>query len=1485
MKKILLLTGFTMALVWNACAQTLKEFTPDKKKYIEELTHFFELTGKEEELNFLFTNFAPKFETMSEADAQYVFDISNLMLKKQFKANPHFYHFLGSMALFADGKGAGNYDKWKSIIKSLLEAKSKPAFEKYLASVFFLLKDKVIYQSNSISWSVSATGFNLVNDSVPAIAFDDLTLAGKTKGDYCNIYETAGLFVPATTTWYGKKGKITWERAGLDASRNYVSFKAFNLELNATLFDIDEVTLTCEFYQQALKGRLREKLMSTTPQKIDYPVFDSYDKMVKVENIIENIDYYGGFSLRGSKFAGVGSGDQPSRLVFKTNNKPFLEAQSLDFIFDTAKVVAPMAKVVIRLGKDSIVHSGLKLRYDKSDNKVDLIRDENSGSSGPLYSSFHELDFFVERITWKNGDSLIEMGSLRGNATNVATFESNNFFAKERYKALEFPGQSQHPLNILRNYSTQNRTKDFSIQDFAGFLNADIATTKQFIIDLANKGFLYYDYDLEYVTLKEKLFEFLLANNKKIDYDVILFDSRVKTSLQPNATLNLNNFDLNIFGVKEIALSDSQAVTYFSNARTPYVTVKKNRNMQLAGVLRAGGFDFYGDSMFFNYDKFKVDLQKIDSASLYVIRTEKDTSGTTQRFVPVQTKIIDITGELYIDNPINKSGLDTLNNKEFPILKTNEPSYAYYDKPETYSGIYNREKFFFKIDPFYLDSLDNFNQKNLFFAGNLTSAGIFPDIRDSLCIQDDYSLGFKHVTPPDGLALYGDKANFTNEIKLSDKGLMGTGDIKYITSTSSSQRFTFFPDSTTGIAQRMENISQSAGPDVPQATAHDFDFKLDPVANHLLAQTLKTRIAMFKGEGQARGLLKLSPGGMESSGTLEMFDGKLTSNRIRYNNSNAFADTASFDLNSVGDKSLAIRTDMVSAQIDFNYRVGTFRALSGAAKINFPKNQYIAFMDTYKWLVDEKKVELSSTSVVDTTASDSLSGGGGSRFISVHPDQDSLSFRVPRAIYDVSTYIIRCKEVANILVADVLIAPNNGDVNILPDAVIETLHEATITADYINRFHTIFNSTVNITSANKYQGKGDYNYEDDQKNQQKITFESITVDSTRHTMARGNIPEEQKFKLNQFFDYRGAVMLKAQDKGLFFNGSTRILTNCEKIERNWLAFHGQVDPKDVLIPVGTEMKSDLGQALGAGIMLQTTDSVLVYPTFISAKFNPADTQITTALGYLWYNREDKTYNIGSKNRFEKKGLEGNIVTLNTATCNITANGNLGFGAPLGRVTTNMVGNAKYDYKNENTQLNGLLLFDFPFEKKMLEHIAIKILAYPFLPPVNVATTQFEKALTDFAPKEKDDVIETLTKKGVMPDLPDAFKKSIVFADVKFNWDENTSSFLSTGDLGLLSILGNPTTVYVKGKIQVSRSRRGNEIVVYFELDPNTWYFFRYKMDEKPRMQFYSSDADFMKFFESIKEKDRMISSKKDMPSYEFDLAPRTGKDTFFERFE
>src|SRR5690606_34017863 len=117
-----------------------------------------------------------------------------------------------------------------------------------------------------------------------------------------------------------------------------------------------------------------------------------------------------------------------------------------------------------------------------------------------------------------------------------------------------------------------------------------------------------------------------------------------------------------------------------------------------------------------------------------------DENGYLQR---VNSVLQDITGTLFIDNPNNKSGRRDF--PEYPIFKATKSSKEFYDYPFIYNSVYDRDRFYFQTDTFIIDSPDNFAREGLRFRGTFVSAHIFPDFREELTVQEDFSLGFKKV--------------------------------------------------------------------------------------------------------------------------------------------------------------------------------------------------------------------------------------------------------------------------------------------------------------------------------------------------------------------------------------------------------------------------------------------------------------------------------------------------------------------------------------------------------------------------------------------------------------------------------------------------------------------------------------------------------------------------------------------------------------------
>ena len=128
----------------------------------------------------------------------------------------------------------------------------------------------------------------------------------------------------------------------------------------------------------------------------------------------------------------------------------------------------------------------------------------------------------------------------------------------------------------------------------------------------------------------------------------------------------------------------------------------------------------------------------------FVKRKEKHTDGDLVR--KLQSQLIGARGYIDIDDAKNKSGKNEKKH-QYPIMKCVKKTFVFYDNKNIHDGAYTREKFYFEVEPFDMDSLDNFETSGMRFDGKLISASIFPDLKESLVVQDDYSLGFIKQAP------------------------------------------------------------------------------------------------------------------------------------------------------------------------------------------------------------------------------------------------------------------------------------------------------------------------------------------------------------------------------------------------------------------------------------------------------------------------------------------------------------------------------------------------------------------------------------------------------------------------------------------------------------------------------------------------------------------------------------------------------------------
>ena len=118
----------------------------------------------------------------------------------------------------------------------------------------------------------------------------------------------------------------------------------------------------------------------------------------------------------------------------------------------------------------------------------------------------------------------------------------------------------------------------------------------------------------------------------------------------------------------------------------------------------------------------------------------------------------------------------------------------FFNKPEVLGGAYDTTMYF-DIPPFRIDSLNNKNRSAVGFKGTFVSGGIMPDFKTKLTLQEDGSLGFIYSVPKAGFPLYGGKGTLFNKVVMSNRGLQGIGNVKYLTGDFASEQFIFYRDS------------------------------------------------------------------------------------------------------------------------------------------------------------------------------------------------------------------------------------------------------------------------------------------------------------------------------------------------------------------------------------------------------------------------------------------------------------------------------------------------------------------------------------------------------------------------------------------------------------------------------------------------------------------------------------------------------------------
>jgi hypothetical protein len=1457
------------------------EFSGDPLLYPEELKDFMGNVSDlhEETLDRFLQAWEDSLYSITEkAD---IIRLSQLLVLRKARPYPHFVSFLDCMLAFKDVHLDGpNYTNWVAGMEVYLDNRktSITVINKLLVFSNNLIRYNAISKSSSTTWIVSSNNYTIEVDKEMYVDFKNTDLVCFSRSDSINIFNTKGTVSPINGVWKGNGGTVTWERGGYAKEDVFATLSDYTIDLEKSEYDAENVVFTHKVYfPEPIAGEMHDKVKHIP--KVDeatYPKFFSYTKTFNIEDLYPDVNYAGGLSMQGAKLVGTGTNNDLAKIFLYREDTLVLTASSKYFGFKSDRVASERTTISIKLKKDSIFHPDLFFDFRTQTRELILLKTDNYTSEGPYSDSYHKVEMNFDQLTWRIDENYMRFGAPKGTTIGNAYFESVNYFDFDKYVAMQMM-DDVHPLVSIRGFSRNFGSEEFPIEAYADYLRVSVSQVKHMVMRMAYGGFVYFDSNTGKVTIKPRLHDYLAASINKIDYDVIGFSSNVESPLE-NAIFDLRNYDLIINGIPQIAVSDSQNVII--TPKNERITLKENRNFQFDGAVEAGLITFQGNNMFFHYDSFKINMQQVDAVKINYLTGKLDNYGLAA-IGSINNMIQGLTGDILIDSFNNKSG--RISYPDYPIFRSREKSYVYYESKNTQGGVYDANDFYFAVEPFEMDSLDNFNAYSMVYAGEFVSAGIFPPIKQELSLQEDHSLGFIYKTTGDGMPLYSGKGTFNNDIKLSNEGLKGEGTLQYITSTTWSNDFNFYPDSMNTFSQKFQIQKQIGEVEFPYARSVNNKIHWEPYADVMWSHKTDANFTMFNDSTNLSGSLQLEPTGLSGWGRMDLKNSDLISNRFTYKANDIYSDTSDFYLKSLVADGFTVLTENVNSHISYSQRKGWFKSNEGYSLVTFPENRYISYIDYFMWDMMERNLAMgaqTSPTVPDYTNEDIEPEGP--RFISIDPKQDSINFVSPLSYYDYQNNFINATGVKFIDVADARIYPDQGLLTVKPDYKIKSFDNAWVKANRFTNYHKLHSATIHIEGRKNYSGMANYDYVDENGAIQLIHFKEVKVDTGFQTIANGEIFEVANFKLSPVFHYQGNVILKATDSLLFFNGATKIEHACDELEPSWLSFNTSIDPNDIYIPLTDDLLDINREKLFNGLFIHY-DSVYVYPAFLTPRKSYSDSPLINPKGYLYYDKAQQLFKIGSKEKIRDFRLSEDYLSLNREACRLNGEGNINLGNELGLIKLINYGVFKHDIEEKTTELDMVMAIDFSMQEAMINLMGNEIDSFPNLVPVDLNRSVVTKAMNAWIGEEnaikfKDE----LNLFGTVKEIPKELMHTIILNELKLKWNDITNSYQSVGPIGIASVNGIQINKRVEGFFELRIKRSGDMMDLYLQLDKQNYYYFGYT---RGVLQTLSNNAVYVETIMNMKPKERKVKTPKGSTPYNYLISTEIKKENFYQRWQ
>lgn len=1341
----------------------------------------------------------------------------------------------------------------------------------------------------------------------PTILFDNLDLQINAGYDSIMLENVKGSYLVVDDVFVGTQARIDWQTAGFEKGEVYADVGKFELDVTRAAFVLPGAKLTYKnTFDKPLDGEVEFK-----PEKareyghVKFPKFSSQGTNLELTGLVGQYSYYkGGFSLVGQKISSRSKFSSKSTLRVDSEGGRKFSLSSMNIAFADSTMTAARARLVIYNKFDSIFHPAVRVRFDARTNNLIVQKDNGEFRNTPFVSSANKMNFTADVVSWNLEQDSLYISTLLAKQEVPLIFQSNEYYDLELFRNIRGL-YDFNPLKVILSYCDQKGVTDFYIEEIADARNINLRNLQGAVMSLYQQGYVDYDQTTGVVSLTQKGLHKGEAQKGDADYDNLLLLSLVRDGT--NAIYDMNTQEFHIYGVDKFYLAKVLDVSVEADSNK--ITIQKNRDIKFNGRLAAGNFDYVGRDYIFRYDSFLVEMQQIDAIELYVLEETRegfkrkkvnnslsgipegglekpkeepvpvaDSTAFDQTLPPdepeeqagagvAMASISGTSGVLYISKPNNKSGKELIPN--YPKFKGGGTgSVVYFDKPEILGGVYDRS-LYFTLPPFDLDSLSDSDPSAIAFSGVFHSDNWFPDFSEELHIMEDYSLGFDHSIPPEGYQLFGGNGRLFNHISLDKNGIVGSGDLEFLTTTMNSENFIFWPDSVAAEGNLFNMRKEEFGGVVyPQISAETFHMKWLPMKDSMYISNQGPLFTMYDGLADLDGSVIVTNEGVNGLGKLTTYNSITESEDYTFNANDYSARHADFIISSDNPDKPALAGANVQLSFDLETRQAEMSPeVAGVAAISFPYAQFNTSITKARWDLENQKVYMSKPEEVDISSS---------YFYTTREDLDSLNFNATNAEYDMQTLELKVSGIPYIKVADAKITPENGEVLILENSRIGTLYNTTIDLDTLTGYHEVYDAKVTIISRNEFEGEGTYRFINAMQDTFGIKLKDFHLEEfaegrrgqeiSLHSVASGSISEEDNLMISPGMFYKGNVKLIAHKPALELDGYVKLDLKSIKDYNTWIKYQSEAEQQEITF-LFDESVTSTGQLLSAGLHFDYNDFSL-YSTFCYDKNDIQDEDFFKPSGYLSFKQDSNEYIIINRDKDLGLTYAGKVFAYNEVTRGIRFEGPVRFvdnsktmGIIASAIGEGNMGSNELSFKS-------MMTMDFKIPSTIYNMMAedfTKTIEEYGAPEANVDRTELLYLLAEIIGNRATKAYEERSSLDYVPLVSTSpnMVRPFVFSNIDFKWSEDQKAFYNDGEVGLSNILRTDINAQFESFFEIRKTETGEKIDLFLRASPESWYYFSY---EDNKLYIYSSSEELNNF---VKEKTNVGKAK----IGEFQFAP------------